>query len=180
MADKGQDKKYERVESVAEAAAEVRAILQKHELVEGLVHKQDMPRHELVEGLVHKQNVAELKDKLDKLHPADIAAILEQLPLFSRQGDTRRRQTPLDGINRLAQRRTCVEQRRAKAEKTEQMQIRSSHLCPEPTKRTKPRRFNARVQSVVARHILQGRGHWARIGGLSLPYCCAAASHAAC
>jgi magnesium transporter len=84
MPDKANDKKYERVESVPEAAAEVRAILEKHELVEGLVHKQDMPRHDLVEGLVHKQNVAELKNKLDKLHPADIAAILEQLPLEER------------------------------------------------------------------------------------------------
>ncbi len=84
MAEKANDTKYERVESVSEAAEEVRAILQKHQLVEGLVHKQDMPRQDLVEGLVHKQNVAELKSKLDKLHPADIAAILEQLPLEER------------------------------------------------------------------------------------------------
>ena len=35
-----------------EAADEVRAILKKHQLVEGLVHKQDMPRQDLVEGLL--------------------------------------------------------------------------------------------------------------------------------
>jgi len=84
MAEKQNDKKQQRVESVQEAAEEVRAILKKHELVEGLVQKQDMPRQDLVEGLVHKQNVAELTQKLDSLHPADIAAILEQLPLEER------------------------------------------------------------------------------------------------
>lgn len=78
------DNKQKRVDSVQEAVAEVSAILQKHQLVEGLVHKQDMPRQDLVEGLVHKQNIAELKSKLDTLHPADIAAILEQLPLDER------------------------------------------------------------------------------------------------
>lgn len=84
MAENQTGTKRKRVDSVQEAADEIRAILQKHELVEGLVHKQDMPRHELVEGLVHKQNAAELKKKLDTLHPADIAAILEQLPLVER------------------------------------------------------------------------------------------------
>ena len=84
MAEKQNDKKQQRVESVQEAADEVRAILKKHQLVEGLVHKQDMPRQDLVEGLVHKQNAAELTQKLDSLHPADIAAILEQLPLEER------------------------------------------------------------------------------------------------
>jgi magnesium transporter len=43
-----------------------------------------MPRHELVESLVHKQNLAELQKKLDKLHPADVAYILEALPLEER------------------------------------------------------------------------------------------------
>jgi hypothetical protein len=43
-----------------------------------------MPRHELVENLVHKQHIAELRAKLDELHPADIAYILEALPLDER------------------------------------------------------------------------------------------------
>jgi magnesium transporter len=97
MADQGNDSKYQRVESVPEAAAEVRAILQKQELVEGLVHKQDMPRQDLVEGLLHKQNVAALKNKLDKLHPADIAAILEQLPLDERTSVWNLVKADLDG-----------------------------------------------------------------------------------
>lgn len=84
MAENETNSKQERVDSVQEAASQIRAILQKHGLVETLVHRQDMPRHDLVEELVHKQNVAELKNKLDRLHPADIAAILEQLPLDER------------------------------------------------------------------------------------------------
>jgi magnesium transporter len=48
------------------------------------VHKQEMPRHELVESLVHKQHVAELQRRLDSLHSADIAYILESLPLDQR------------------------------------------------------------------------------------------------
>jgi magnesium transporter len=43
-----------------------------------------MPRHELVENLVHKQHIAELRRKLDELHPADIAYIIEALPLDER------------------------------------------------------------------------------------------------
>ena len=84
MADNQKVHKRKRVDSVQEALAQVRSIVERHKLVEGLVHMQDMPRHELVEGLVHKQNIAELKNKLDTLHPADIAAILEQLPLDER------------------------------------------------------------------------------------------------
>jgi len=84
MAEVQTEQKRKRVDSVQETLAQVRAIVQKHKLVEGLVQMQDMPRQDLVEGLVHKQNIAELKNKLDTLHPADIASILEQLPLDER------------------------------------------------------------------------------------------------
>jgi magnesium transporter len=80
----GEIETRERLESIHEAVTQIGALLQKHRLVEGLVHKQDMPRHDLVESLVHKQNLAELQKKLDRLHAADIAAILEQLPLDER------------------------------------------------------------------------------------------------
>jgi magnesium transporter len=71
-------------ESLQESLQQVITLLNKHRLVEGLVHKQDMPKHELVESLVHKQNLAELHKKLDALHPADVAYILEALPLEQR------------------------------------------------------------------------------------------------
>ena len=59
---------------------EVQELLARQKVVEELVHRQDMPRHELVENLVHKQHESALRTKLDTLHPADIAFILESLP----------------------------------------------------------------------------------------------------
>lgn len=79
-------------ERVQDALAEITALLRKHRLVEGLVHEQleHAPvaeggnRGEIVESLVTKQNKAQLQRKLDRLHPADIAYILEALPLDER------------------------------------------------------------------------------------------------
>ncbi|MDK2122556.1 magnesium transporter [Parachitinimonas caeni] len=71
-------------ESLQESLQQVVHLLRRHKLVEDLVHKQDMPHHDLVEGLVHKQNLTELARKLEQLHPADIAYILESLPLDDR------------------------------------------------------------------------------------------------
>ncbi len=71
-------------DDVQQHLREVQELLSRHKLVENLVHRQDMPRHELVENLVHKQHVAELQTRLDELHPADIAYILEALPLAER------------------------------------------------------------------------------------------------
>ena len=71
-------------DTVQEHLRQVEALLAKHRLVEHIVHQQDMPRHELVESLVHKQNLAELQKKLDSLHPADVAFVLEALPLDDR------------------------------------------------------------------------------------------------
>ena len=77
-------KTQESKESLKGSLQQVIRLLNKHKLVEGLVHKQDMPKHDLVESLVHKQNLAELHKKLDALHPADVAYILEALPLEQR------------------------------------------------------------------------------------------------
>ena len=78
-------------ERVQDALAEITALLRKHRLVEGLVHEQlthapvaDAERAPVVESLVTKQNRAQLQRKLDRLHPADIAYILEALPLDER------------------------------------------------------------------------------------------------
>ena len=67
-------------EDVQQNLREVQQLLMRHRVVEGLVHRQEMPRHELVENLVHKQHIAELRRKLDQLHPADVAYILESRP----------------------------------------------------------------------------------------------------
>lgn len=71
-------------ESLQENLQQVIHLLNKQRLVEELVHKQDMPKHSLVESLVHKQNLAALQKKLDELHPADVAYILEALPIEQR------------------------------------------------------------------------------------------------
>ncbi|MCE1240047.1 MAG: magnesium transporter [Azonexaceae bacterium] len=71
-------------EDLQERLAEVQTLLARHKLVEELVHRQEGPRHELVEGLVHKQHLHELQHMLEPMHPADIAFILEALPLDDR------------------------------------------------------------------------------------------------
>jgi len=55
-------------------------ILQKHKPIADLVHKQDMPHHDLVETLVHKENMAQLRQILQHLTAEEIALILEELP----------------------------------------------------------------------------------------------------
>ena len=84
MTDMDQEKAKIRVDSIQDVAEEVRDIFKRHEVVEGLVQRQDMPRQELVEEMVQRQNLHELQAKLDSLHPADIAAVLEQLPIAER------------------------------------------------------------------------------------------------
>lgn len=71
-------------ESLSETLQQIITLLEKHKLVENIVHRQDMHNHELVEGLVHKQNKIELQQKLEHLHPADVAYVLEALPLDDR------------------------------------------------------------------------------------------------
>jgi magnesium transporter len=70
--------------NVHDSLGRVTELLQKHELVENLVQRQQGPRQELVENLVHKLHLVELQKLLDALHPADAAYILESLPLEQR------------------------------------------------------------------------------------------------
>jgi len=63
---------------------EVIELLDKQKLEETILQHQAMPRHDLVETLLHKQHQVALKQKLDQLHAADIAYILEALPLEQR------------------------------------------------------------------------------------------------
>ncbi|MEI7868840.1 MAG: magnesium transporter [Candidatus Methylumidiphilus sp.] len=63
---------------------DVSILLNKQRLEETILQHQNMPRHDLVETLLHKQHQVALKLKLDQLHSADIAYILEALPLQQR------------------------------------------------------------------------------------------------
>jgi len=71
-------------ESLQDRLAQVVELLHRHKLVEDLTHRQEGQHHDRVENLVHRQNLAELQRKLDELHSADVAHILEALPLTDR------------------------------------------------------------------------------------------------
>lgn len=71
-------------ESLDDKLQKVIYLLQKYKLVEGFVRLQDTPEPELIESIIQKQNLSNLRQALDKLHPADIAYILEALPLEDR------------------------------------------------------------------------------------------------
>src|SRR4030067_2749218 len=85
MTDTNKESHY--TENVQDHLKEVESLLHKHALVEEVVHRQEIPRedrHVLVDTMLHKQHLAELHRKLDSLHPADIAYILEALPIEQR------------------------------------------------------------------------------------------------
>jgi magnesium transporter len=74
-------------ENVQDHLKQVESLLHKHALLEAVIHRQELPRddrHTLLDTLVHKQHIAELKRLLDNLHPADIAYILEAIPIEQR------------------------------------------------------------------------------------------------
>ena len=63
---------------------EVIELLNKQKLEEAIVQQQAMPHHDLVETLMHKRHQVAIQQKLDDLHTADIAYILEALPVDQR------------------------------------------------------------------------------------------------
>jgi magnesium transporter len=72
------------VEDLQYNLREVQALLQKQKMVGGLVEGEQIPRQDQIERLAQKRHLGELRAKLDRLHPADIAYILEALPLEER------------------------------------------------------------------------------------------------
>ena len=60
------------------------ALLSKYKLLQGFVDLQDEPDAELVDSSVQQESLDELQQLIDKLHPADIAHILEAVPLEDR------------------------------------------------------------------------------------------------
>ncbi len=100
-------------------------LLQKHQLVEGMVRKQDMPHHDLVETLVRKQNLAKLKQVLNESDPSDVAQILgelspeEQIFVWDQLSENRKelilRDVPISVLNALGKREFKNERSRIKA-----------------------------------------------------------------
>jgi magnesium transporter len=79
MAESDQDR-----QSVQDSLKQVVELLRKHQLVKTVAEREEIPREQVVESLIDRQNAAELQRKLDQLHPADVAYVLEALPLEER------------------------------------------------------------------------------------------------
>ncbi len=72
-------------ESLQDRLAQVVELLQRQKIVEDLVYRQGSDQQqELIDNPEHRQNLVELQRKLEALHPADVAHILEALPLDDR------------------------------------------------------------------------------------------------
>ena len=67
-----------------QSLSEITRLLDRHRVLEALAHQQESPKRDLVEQLQHRQNVAELGKRLRVMHAADIAHVLESLPLDDR------------------------------------------------------------------------------------------------
>jgi len=75
-------KHQEKLESLIQ---HINTLIDRQELVSSIVDKQEMRRHRLVQSLVEREKYTELRHLVDQLHPADIAYVLENLPLDRRQ-----------------------------------------------------------------------------------------------
>lgn len=76
------DRQHKNLQSIL---AHINELMDKQALISTLVTKQHMRRHELVQGLVAKQQANELRRQINQLHPADIAYVLERQPLERRR-----------------------------------------------------------------------------------------------
>jgi magnesium transporter len=65
--------------------AEIARLLEKHRVLDMLTQRQEGPRRDLLENLQHRQNLAELHKRLRTMHAADVAYVLEALPLEDRR-----------------------------------------------------------------------------------------------
>src|SRR4051812_2046676 len=76
------------LEDLQDDLREVQDLLRRHRVVEGLVEREattvEEGRQQVVQSLVHRQHEAALRAKLEAMHPADVAFILESLPLAER------------------------------------------------------------------------------------------------
>src|SRR5919106_3236104 len=65
--------------------AEITRLLERHRVLDTFTHKLEGPRRDLLEQLQHRQNIVELRRRLRLMHAADVAYVLEALPLDDRQ-----------------------------------------------------------------------------------------------
>lgn len=60
-------------------------IISRQDVVADLVGRQATPRQEVVQSLLQRQQSAELSRRMDRMHPADLAYVLENVPVDKRQ-----------------------------------------------------------------------------------------------
>jgi magnesium transporter len=65
--------------------ADILRLLEKHRVLDALVHHQEGPKRDLLEDLQRRQNLAELNRHVRAMHAADAAYVLEALPLDERR-----------------------------------------------------------------------------------------------
>jgi magnesium transporter len=73
-----------KAEKLQESLRSVMELLERFRVLETYAQMQQGPKRELVEALAHRQNLTELQRKIWSLHPADLAYVLESLPLDDR------------------------------------------------------------------------------------------------
>jgi magnesium transporter len=74
----------ERHTSLEATLSEIQALMERQELVSQLVARDQTDKQGLVQSLVARQHAVELETKLNRLHPADAAFVLESLPAAQR------------------------------------------------------------------------------------------------
>ena len=62
-----------------QALEDVTRLLEKHRVLSTITHRQEGPKRDLLEQLQHRQNLTELHARVNPLHPADLAHVLERL-----------------------------------------------------------------------------------------------------
>jgi magnesium transporter len=67
-----------------EQVNDVHRLLDKHRLLEEVARRQETPKSALLEQMQHRQNLVELHRRLRALHPADVAQLLQSLPIEDR------------------------------------------------------------------------------------------------
>lgn len=65
--------------------AEIVAFINRQDVVADLVGRQSLPRQEIVQNLLQRQQSVELRRRMERLHPADTAYVIENVPAAKRR-----------------------------------------------------------------------------------------------
>ena len=84
MSDIDQKNTRNRVDTVQKCLEDIKLILEDHQDESGFIRNQGISEPDISGDVKRVESLSNLRDKLDEMHPADIAAMLEQLPLDER------------------------------------------------------------------------------------------------